>query len=335
MKYQVGDTVLLLHSNEEGEVKEIMNENMVLVNVDGVEFPVFTDQIDFPYFKRFSEQSKAKKEADKNKKIYVDQIKKEKSSDKVKDAPEGVFLSFVPVYNTQHYEDEILKFKIYLINLNHENYQFEYSAQYKSNAEFVVENKLSSGQDFYLHDITNEELNDLSKFRFLFSLEKPQKEKEEVLEVGLKIKAKTFFQKIDEMHVNNVSSFKFLVFDFYPSKKPEPYFPVNVKYGKPLTGRSSEPPRSVIDIHIEKILDHHFGMDNFQILQTQLAYFEKYFELSVAHMQPKLIVIHGVGTGKLRDEIHEILRHKKEVKSFTNQYHPAFGFGATEIYFQY
>jgi dsDNA-specific endonuclease/ATPase MutS2 len=42
-----------------------------------------------------------------------------------------------------------------------------------------------------------------------------------------------------------------------------------------------------------------------------------------------------VGTGKLRDEIHEILKTKKEVRTFANQYHSDFGFGATEIFFQY
>jgi dsDNA-specific endonuclease/ATPase MutS2 len=52
-------------------------------------------------------------------------------------------------------------------------------------------------------------------------------------------------------------------------------------------------------------------------------------------MQPSLIVIHGVGTGRLREEIHEQLKHRKEVKTFVNQYHPAFGYGATEIFFEY
>jgi dsDNA-specific endonuclease/ATPase MutS2 len=66
-----------------------------------------------------------------------------------------------------------------------------------------------------------------------------------------------------------------------------------------------------------------------------LREFEKYYELAILHMQPTLIIIHGVGEGKLRDEIHDILRLKQEVKSFVNQYHPLYGYGATEIYFQY
>jgi dsDNA-specific endonuclease/ATPase MutS2 len=53
------------------------------------------------------------------------------------------------------------------------------------------------------------------------------------------------------------------------------------------------------------------------------------------HLQPDLIVIHGVGKGKLKDEIHQILKQKKEVKNFIHRYHPRYGYGATEIYFAY
>jgi hypothetical protein len=39
MKFQVGDRVLILHSNEEGEVVDIINNKMVMVDVRGVKFP--------------------------------------------------------------------------------------------------------------------------------------------------------------------------------------------------------------------------------------------------------------------------------------------------------
>ena len=56
MKFQVGDKVLILHSEEEGEVVDIINNKMVMVDVRGVKFPAYIDQLDFPYFKRFSEK---------------------------------------------------------------------------------------------------------------------------------------------------------------------------------------------------------------------------------------------------------------------------------------
>jgi hypothetical protein len=37
----------------------------------------------------------------------------------------------------------------------------------------------------------------------------------------------------------------------------------------------------------------------------------------------------------LRDEIHELLKYRKEVSTYVNQYDPRFGYGATEIFFEY
>ena len=89
-----------------------------------------------------------------------------------------------------------------------------------------------------------------------------------------------------------------------------------------------------MDLHIEKLTEDWKGLNNAAILDLQLKTFEKFYELALLHHLPQLIVIHGVGTGKLRDEIHDILRMKQEVKSFINQFHPNFGFGATEIFFK-
>ena len=99
--------------------------------------------------------------------------------------------------------------------------------------------------------------------------------------------------------------------------------------------RNLEPAKTVIDLHIEKLTDSWKQLTNFEILTIQLKNFEKYYELAIAHHQPYLTVIHGVGEGKLRDEIHAILRGKKEVKTFINQYNHLYGYGATEISFSY
>jgi dsDNA-specific endonuclease/ATPase MutS2 len=61
--------------------------------------------------------------------------------------------------------------------------------------------------------------------------------------------------------------------------------------------------------------------------------FEKWYDIAVLQNAPMLIVVHGIGDGVLRNEVHEFLKYKKEVKSFVNQYHPSFGYGATEIKF--
>jgi hypothetical protein len=142
--------------------------------------------------------------------------------------------------------------------------------------------------------------------------------------------------------LKNLATFSQLLFDNYPDKPVEDVVELGPKAAKGYTIYNAakdrqhlEPPRSVIDLHIEKLSDDWKHLSNYEILSLQLKTFEKYYQLSVIHHQPSLIVIHGVGEGVLRDEIHELLRLKKEVKSYVNQYHPAYGFGATEIFFQY
>ena len=73
-----------------------------------------------------------------------------------------------------------------------------------------------------------------------------------------------------------------------------------------------EPAKYEVDLHIEKLTDNWKSMDNFEKLTLQIKTFEKYLELAIAHHQNSMIAIHGIGSGKLRDEIHEILRLKEK-----------------------
>lgn len=335
MKYQLGDTVLLLHSDEEGQIIEIINDKMVMVNVKGVKFPAYLDQIDFPYFKRFSQ----KKTDFKKPKQYVDDIKKEKNNAKYK-VGEGVWLALLPVFDKDVFDDDIVeKFRVYLVNQTNTVFHFTYLLSLDGKEDFELNNEILPLNDFYLHDVLFENLNDSPKFWFEFSLPKPDKSKAEYYETFLKLRAKQVFQKIEEMKLKQEASFSYLLFEKYPDRvvedKPDlsRLSAAGFKINESSKTKAGAPPRTVVDLHIEKLTDYWQKMDNAAKLDLQLKTFEKYYDLALQHHQSMLIVVHGVGTGKLRDEIHALLRHKKEVKSFVNQFHPSFGYGATEIYF--
>jgi len=149
------------------------------------------------------------------------------------------------------------------------------------------------------------------------------------------------FQKIEEIKEKNLPSISYPLFTNYPDKAEEDKFELNSLaakgfkvYDASKVRQNLPPARSIVDLHIEKLSDNWKNMSNFEMLTLQLHEFEKWYDLAVAHHQPELIVIHGIGAGKLKDEIHDILKTKKEVKTFINQYDPRFGYGATEIYFQ-
>jgi hypothetical protein len=338
MKFQVGDIVLILHSSEEAEVVDIINEKMVMVDAGGVQFPVYTDQIDFPYFKRFTEKKQWKPAKEKK---YVDDLKKEKTNG-TKRKEDGMWLTFLPVIDTDEFGDDVVdELKVHLVNHTGISYQFDYKLNFFGKPEFELKNTIHPFEDFYLHDVPFEDLSDSPFFEFEFTLAQPDRARAEICTASLKLKPKQLFAKIEEIRSRNEASFSYRLFEKYPDRVVEEHLDVGSlfekhRYYDASKARSEmEPPRSVIDLHIEKLTDNWQQLGNLQILSMQLKTFEKYYDLAVAHLQPSLIVIHGVGSGRLRDEIHELLRHRKEVKSFVNQYDPRFGYGATEIFFQY
>jgi Smr domain len=338
MKFQIGDIVTILHSDEEGEVMDIINDKMVVVRVRGVEFPAYTDQLDFPYFKRFTEQKK--KFPDKQAKQYIDNIPRDKKT--VAKVADGVWLSFLPLFETDVFGDEVVEsFKLHLVNHTHDQYQFSYHLKYFGKKEFDLKNTLYSFTDFYLHDVAFEDLNDSPAFDFVFSLEQPDKKRADAHAASIRLKPKQLFNRIEEMKKKGEAVFTFLLFEQYPDRtveeKTDAGFsakPANL-YNAAKARQHLQPARSVIDLHIEKLTDNWQQLSNFEMLTLQLKTLEQYIDLAIAHLQPTLIVIHGVGTGRLRDEVHEALKLRPEVKTFVNQFHPLYGYGATEIYFNY
>ena len=346
MKYQLGDTVLILHSNEEAQVVDIMNDKMLMVDVKGVTFPVYMDQVDFTYFKRFTEKKlfPAKKPASpaSREKQFVDDVRKEKSSQEKK-VVDGVWLTFLPVMDTDEFGDVIVEeLKIHLINRTETPYNFVYKLHFFGKPDFELKNTVHPFEDFYLHDVDFADLNDSPSFEFDFSLVQPDKKKADHFESLVKLKPKQLFAKIEELKEKNHATFSQRLFENYPDKVYEDKMELGRLaskgykiYEASQARQHLEPARSVIDLHIEKLTDNWKRMSNYEILSLQLKAFEKYYHLAIAHHQHSLTVIHGVGEGVLRDEIHDMLRLKREVKSFVNQYHPNFGYGATEIFFQY
>lgn len=336
MKYQPGDDIIILLTKEEGKVLEIIDNRMLLVEVRGVQFPVYNDQIDFPYFQRFT--SKKILSEKKPTRTYIDQIPKEKKSNKIPEKSDGVWISMVPKFSFDEFNDEVVDFfKIYLVNKNQEGYHFKYEQLFGGKISFNLNSKIEPHNDFYLHDISFENFNDTPCFSFEFTLLNIEKSKAPYFETFLKIPGKKVFKQIEEMKMKNEPSLNYRLFDIYPEalKEDLPYYDKYNFNNFQALKKIKVQPRSVVDLHIEKITDSWKGLGNFEILSIQIKEFEKWYNITIDHHLPNLIVIHGVGSGKLKEEIHELLKTKPEVKTFVNQYDSRFGFGATEIYFKY
>jgi dsDNA-specific endonuclease/ATPase MutS2 len=89
-----------------------------------------------------------------------------------------------------------------------------------------------------------------------------------------------------------------------------------------------------IDIHIEKLVDSSSGMKNADIVRIQMAAFDNYMSQAIRLGVDRVFIIHGMGEGKLKNMIASRLIQTPEVVSFKNEFHPRYGYGATEVIFK-
>ncbi len=87
-----------------------------------------------------------------------------------------------------------------------------------------------------------------------------------------------------------------------------------------------------LDLHIEELDSNHRKLNNQQKLQIQLAAFDDYLEQAIRIGVDRVFIIHGVGKGRLKNDISQRLHDHPYVLKFVNEYHPSYGWGATEVF---
>ena len=333
MKFSIGDKVLLKQTGEEGHVSAYINEHMLEVEVNGVSFPVHLDDIDHPYLKWFTD-----KPAKKKKTSPPEQLPVEKIAERKQRLAKGVYLSFLPVFKTEEMEEVVDVLRVYLLNEMPQPVKFMYDVRFSQESEFRHEGVLHAFGNVYLHSVSYADMNDQPRFHW--QLSDVQNATMGAADGILRIRPAKLFEHISSLLVSGDPSFSYLLIDeFRPKKKEEPkekFEPSPKLLSKPLiTTKTIEQAKYEIDLHIEQLVDNKKGLTNADIIKLQLDTLQHYLHLAIVHRQERMIVIHGLGKGKLREEVHAILKQTREVSRFKNEWSGRYGFGATEIFFRY
>ena len=217
MKYQEGDKILVTATGEKGVVVEWINKKMLTIDVGGIQFPVYADQIDFPYFNDFTK----KKQPSSKKSTSIEIPRKEKIIEK--NIPlDGVHLSFFPVLDKDDFEDDVFShYRVYLLNHIEDGLQVNFQVYFHQQKEWETKHIIPSLQEMYLFDLPFDRLNDQPKFIFIFSLEKERSEKASQFQVVFKPKPKQFLKQSEHTIKSHQASFQFLLLDRYPEKDAE------------------------------------------------------------------------------------------------------------------
>ncbi|WP_297692993.1 Smr/MutS family protein [uncultured Eudoraea sp.] len=86
-----------------------------------------------------------------------------------------------------------------------------------------------------------------------------------------------------------------------------------------------------VDLHIHQLVPSSKGMSNYDILNIQLETAKRQLEFALSKRIQKVVFIHGVGAGVLKEELNYLFKRYENVKYYDADYQK-YGLGATEVY---
>jgi len=90
------------------------------------------------------------------------------------------------------------------------------------------------------------------------------------------------------------------------------------------------PGEAVVDLHIHELVDDPSNLEKSEILEFQKSFFLKCLDNAIVNHFLKVIFIHGVGNGVLRNNLMEMLK-KQEGITFLDAPMAKYGVGALEV----
>ncbi len=90
-------------------------------------------------------------------------------------------------------------------------------------------------------------------------------------------------------------------------------------------------PKMEVDLHIHQLTKSSKGMSNHEMLNLQLATAQRQLEFAIRKRIQKVVFIHGVGEGVLKEELYYLFKRYDQLKYYDADYQK-YGLGATEVY---
>jgi len=90
----------------------------------------------------------------------------------------------------------------------------------------------------------------------------------------------------------------------------------------------------VVDLHLDQHTLSQRGILPQNALLFQINECEKAIDRAVVNRKTEIRLIHGIGSGKLKNAVAGLLKKHPQVRSFEQKYHPKYGDGSTLIFFK-
>ena len=343
MNFKIGDNVRFLNEKGEGFVSKIINKTTVGITIeDGFVIPYQVSQLVYIHDET-APQPIIQKNNSSSTPVHTQSIKKETPSAQNQKEKEGIYVAFSPD-KAELSEADI---NVWLVNNTAYHIMFTYSLFQNGNFITLETGTIPNNESLLIETIDRTELIDFSTFKIeaLF-FDTELHEHQAPISESVKLKPIKLY-KANAFIENNLISEKALIMNvctigedaqqtnFEPKTDlskllfQKKHQATQTKKSKPHA--SNDPAYEMeLDLHIEELIENFEGMSNAEIILVQLKHFQLNLDTAINNHYRKLVVIHGVGNGRLKQEVRNILSSYKNLKYFDGSY-SKYGFGATEI----
>jgi len=327
MKLRIGDKVRFLNEVGEGTVSRIKDKTSVYVEMeDGFEIPFQENQL-VPIHTE----------------LIVDKDSENMEMDPEAQISEALYLILEPDHELPQLMSD---YRIYLFNASSYHLLYTYSVMDESHYQTVKHGEAGPFQKIALKTIKpdflkNYQYHCLEALFFKNTFYKSQQPVSQRIKISNAILQQSY--KITHAEFDRQVYAFLLKDDFVSSEQVHQNLTADeldrlrtVKEFGPRqkTSKSSKAYlkslEKEVDLHIEELVDSVNGLSNHEMLSIQLERFEKELDAAIENHLRKITFIHGVGNGRLKQEIRKTLQYTKGV-TYQDASFKEYGFGATQV----
>lgn len=336
MQINIGDTVRFLNDIGGGEVIKIIDAKTVIV--------LNEDEFDIPYLKTDLVVVNAKNSSSEDESNNTEKRQESKEITKKISSKEqeDIYSAFVP---KDGYKANQSPLELHLINDTDSIILYSYSREMKNGIEGVTAGILDPRSKISLEEYEQSSLGDLKSCIFQIIFYKKDKTRiKPCLERTLRINPVKFYKETS--FVENDYFHKEVIIEKLSSKNFNEQVSnislseVNSAMGEKragmvkkhkLTKADSKNNILEIDLHINSLLDSVMGLSNTDILEYQLNEFHSVLAKHADNKGKKIVFIHGIGNGTLKQKIQQELKNKYKKHYQQDASFKEYGWGATMI----
>jgi hypothetical protein len=341
---KTGDKVKFLNDTGGGVITGFQSKNIALVErEDGFEIPVMINEL------ILSDEPDNYNKAHTNNSENIKQTppQAEPEPEHVPEIIEGndkpnFYMAFFPADQHNPVGGEI---EVYLINDSNFTLLYQYIHFDEQKYTTVDAGELEPNTKQILESLSMTDLSNLPKFMFrLLPHTKESKTLEGPFIKEITVSGVKFFKEKSFIE-NDYFDGNAMVFDLI--EKPlsdeidkltdrdfEKIINQKDKINRPATeqNKAKTTPEIVeVDLHIDELIDSTNGLSNREILDIQMDKFQSEMEHAIKNRVKRIIFIHGVGNGVLKQEISRKLKSKYARYNHQDASFKEYGYGATMV----